>query len=110
MQINSKACGEFTVVQMEGRLDAETAADFETEVCGLLDAGALGFILDFQALSYISSIGLRAILTCAKKIKVVNGKLALCGLTGGVLQVIEMSGFDTFLNIFDTAEAAAETL
>jgi len=110
MQIKTNLCGEFTVVQADGRLDAETAAGFEIEVFGLLDAGQRNLIFDFQTLSYISSIGLRAILTCAKRIKTAKGKLALCGLSGGVLQVIEMSGFDTFLSLFDTAEAAAEKL
>lgn len=98
------------MVYASGRLDAASAAEFDAQVCAVLEEGPAGLILDFHELTYISSIGLRAILTCAKRAKQREIKLALSGLSGSVLQVIQLSGFDTFLPLFDTAEIAASSL
>ncbi len=94
------------VVAVSGRMDAVTAPEFEKQCLAWMEEGHTKFLLDFSSLEYISSAGLRSILGVAKKVKPLGGKVVLSGLTGVVAEVFSISGFDAFLPIVDTPEAA----
>ena len=63
-------------------------------------------VMDFEALAYISSAGLRVILKTAKDLKRREGNLILCAMQDYVREVFEISGFDTFLPIVPTTVEA----
>lgn len=94
---------ESAVVAVSGRLDAMTAPEFER---GCADYSAGRLVLDLSDLEYISSAGLRSILTLAKRLKASGGTLALCGLNGLVQEVFTVSGFDNFLPVFADLDLA----
>lgn len=108
MEINSQNDRGYDVISVSGRLDALQAPNFEKYCASLIEAGNTQLILDFAALEYISSAGLRSILTVAKKLRACGGKLALCNLTGFVAEVISISGFDSFLAIYESIDKALE--
>lgn len=103
MQITTHQQDEATVLAVSGRLDAMTAPDFEQE-SATVDGAKL--ILDLSELEYVSSAGLRSILALAKRLNSTGGSLALCNVTGLVKEVLEMSGFDSFLPIHPSLDAA----
>jgi anti-anti-sigma factor len=84
---------QVTIVSVKGRLDSNTAGLFEQRVMAQLDAGIEKIVLDFDALDYISSAGLRVVLMAAKRQKVTRGKLVLCSLNKHIHEVFEISGF-----------------
>jgi anti-anti-sigma factor len=94
------------VLSVAGRLDAVSAPEFESQVSGFIDQGEMQFVVDFQGLEYISSAGLRAILSPAKKLKAVKGSLVLANLTGSVKKVFEISGISTIIPLFDSVNEA----
>ncbi len=96
----------YVVIRAEGRLDTNTALDFERECAPCIAGENKKMILDFSKLEYISSAGLRCILNMAKKLRSEGGSLALCGLRGLVEEVIMISGFDSFLTIFEDVDSA----
>ena len=96
----------FLVVRVEGRLDIATSPEFEKSGAAFMEEGHKKIILDFSGLEYISSAGLRSILSIAKKLKGGGGSLSLCGLTGLVKEVFDLSGFDSFLPIHAELEQA----
>lgn len=96
----------FLVVQIEGRLDVATAPDFEKNCDAIIGQGHEQVILDMAALEYISSAGLRSLLAIAKKLKGRGGSLSLCGLTGLVKEVFYLSGFDSFLPVYEGRQQA----
>lgn len=98
----------FKVVSISGRLDAGTAQELEKSCTDLIDADGRKLILNLLTLEYVSSAGLRSVLAVAKKLKAVGGSLALCGLSGLVQEVFSISGFDSFLPVYDTVEAAVK--
>ncbi|ATW27838.1 STAS domain-containing protein [Candidatus Formimonas warabiya] len=109
MEITIQNENGYLVVKAVGRLDTNTAAQFEQECAPCLTGTANKTVLDFSKLEYISSAGLRCILSMAKKLKAGGGSLVLCGLNGLVEEVIRISGFDSFLPIFaDVACAIKE--
>ncbi|MDR3324765.1 MAG: STAS domain-containing protein [Spirochaetaceae bacterium] len=97
MIITERKEGQKYAIALEGRLDATTAPAFE-EVFQRLNPIVMEFVLDLSALSYISSLGLRAILTLFKKMKARGGRLSVVNISDKVRPIFEMSGFiDTFV-------------
>ncbi len=97
---------QLTIVTVDGRLDAVSIPEFEEKTLKLSETEATGFVIDFAAVEYISSAGLRAILKIAKACKGVHKKVAICNITANVLEVLRISGFDLILNICSDLQAA----
>ncbi len=108
MDIQTSKQGQAAVVKPHGRMDAATAPLFEQACDKLIREGEKAMVLDLSALEYISSAGLRTILSVGKKIKSASGKLALCSLTGMVKEVFDISGFTTMFAVSDTVEQAVK--
>ncbi len=100
MRIDARAMSFGTAVTVEGRLDAGTTPQFEQHCAQLPDPGAPLVVLDFERLQYISSAGLRAILGLAKELNKHGARLALCGLSGMVAEVIHLAGLEEALPIY----------
>jgi anti-anti-sigma factor len=94
------------VVKVSGRMDAVTAPEFEKAFSTWIDEHEKHFVVDLSTLEYISSAGLRSILVIAKKLKAVNGKIALAAMEESVNEVFEISGFNSIIPIHDTVQAA----
>ena len=94
------------VVSVKGKIDAVTAPEFEKELTNLIAQGENTFLLNFGGLEYISSAGLRSILSTAKQLKPKGGNILFCGLKGPVKDVFKISGFGTIFKIFETREDA----
>jgi anti-sigma B factor antagonist len=96
------------VIRPKSRVDSGTASLFEERCASLIGEGPTKVVIDFSDVDYISSAGLRALLIAAKKAKSLGGALTLCGLNGGVREVMAVSGFDTILGAHaGVAEARA---
>ena len=94
------------ILRPGGRIDSNTSAAFSAGVADLAAVGTANVVLDLAALDYISSAGLRVVLTAAKAAKEAGGAMTLCGLRGNVAQVMAASGFDKVLGVHDTVDSA----
>ncbi len=108
MEVNFRKEEKALVVSVTGRMDAVSAPDFDKQVEKEIDKGETCFVLDLSRLDYISSAGLRSMLTLAKKLKSKEGGLVLCGLQEMVTEVFEVSGFTTIFEIFGSLKEAME--
>ena len=88
--------GKLTVA-IEGRLDTNTAPEFEADVKERLD-GVTELVLDMKELVYLSSAGLRVILA-TQKIMNKQGAMKLCNVNKTVMEVFEITGFLDILTI-----------
>lgn len=93
---------------LHGKMDAESVPVFDQWINAHLDAGVRRVVLDLSGLSYISSAGLRSILTASKAFGKQSG-LALCGLFGMVGQVVQVSGFAEILELHHTMDEALKS-
>ncbi len=107
MDITTRIIDTTAVLTVAGRMDAVSAPRFEATCLDLLDQGHGVQIADLGSLEYISSAGLRSILSAAKKLKAAGGGLAFCGLTGMVDEVFRVSGF---LKMFKVHPSLGEAL
>lgn len=106
MEIVAEKMNDVSVFKLQGRLDSNTAPEFEEKIFNTIKTGALKMVVDFGNLDYISSAGLRVILKATKELKRSEGKFVLCAMKDYVKEVFEISGFDSFLPIVSDMEAA----
>ena len=107
MEVTTRQLGGCTVARVAGRLDAGSAAAFDRSIDGCVAGGAKKLVLDFSALDYISSAGLRSVLAAMKKLRSAGGEVVVAGLSGFVKEVFSVSGVDALLSVKATAEEAA---
>ena len=98
------------VVKPRGRLDALEAPVFESTLAPRVDDGDVRLVVDFSLVDYISSAGLRSLLSLVRMTRARDGGVAVCSLTGVVREVFEISGFQSFLPVAETVADAEKTL
>lgn len=98
--------GDVVVVKLAGRLDGSNYHTAEESFADVLADEPPRMAIDLSELEYVSSAGLRVLLTVAKRVQQANGKVAVFGLNGGVRAVFSISGFDTVFSIQRDLEAA----
>ncbi len=82
---------------LEGRLDTMTAPELENELKNSLD-GVEALTLDFSALEYVSSAGLRVILG-AQKIMNKQGEMKITNVNEEIMEIFDITGFTDILTI-----------
>ena len=97
MNITKQQNGNALTVALEGRLDTVTAPELEAELSKSLD-GVNTLTLDFSKLEYISSAGLRVLLSAHKRMSAV-GTMTITHVNEIVQEVFEVTGFSEILNI-----------
>ena len=97
MTITEVRNNEMLTLTVEGRLDTTTAPILEKTINELSD-GVTELILDMNQLVYVSSAGLRVLLSTQKKMSKI-GSMKLTGICDEVMDVFEMTGFADILEI-----------
>lgn len=110
MIIETIQAANATVVRVSGRMDAENASSFEDVCSEAIRTGTTRLIADLTELEYVSSMGLRSILAVAKTAQSKGGALSLCGLKGLPKQVFEMTRLMPLFPVFDSREAALQSM
>ena len=96
---------------LQGRLDSNTAPDFEQGVLNTdVFDGADAVALDCSGLEYVSSAGLRVILLLVRKAQALGRPLVFAGLRANVRSVLEISGMLGLLRTCESIEAAQAAL
>ena len=96
--------------QIDGRLDAGSASQAETQVKQVLQQGNLRLLFDLSKMDYISSAGLRVILMAVKELRNKKGKVVLCCLTPYVKEIFDVSNFSSIIPITDSVESGLQQM
>jgi len=104
IDIKEEAKGDVLVLRINGRLDAVSSPTAEKQVFDYINNGHHKLLLDFTGVDYLSSAGMRMLLSTTKKLKALSGKLIVCSITPNVMDVLKMSGFDHVLELAKTEE------
>ena len=97
MTINKKQNGSTLTLAVEGRLDTTTAPELEKEIKASLN-GVTELIMDFSGLDYISSAGLRVLLS-AQKVMNKQGQMIVRNVNETINEIFEVTGFADVLTI-----------
>jgi len=93
------------ILRLEGRIDAATAPILEKKINSLVKEKAT-ILLDFGGVDYLSSAGMRLLLSETKKLKTSHGLLILFSVQDDVMEILKVAGFDRILNLCGTEEEA----
>ncbi len=110
MQVFVEEKNGVTVISLEGRMDATTSGTFEDACKKVISSGIKLIVVDMNQVEYISSAGLRSILTMLKLGKEQPITLVFCALSSMVGEVFRISGFTSVLSIYPTQKDALEAL
>ena len=97
MTIDKVQDGAKLTVKVSGRLDTTTAPELEDDLKASLD-GIEDLTMDFSDLEYISSAGLRVLLS-AQKIMNKQGSMVVTGVNSTIMEIFEVTGFSDILTI-----------
>ncbi|MDD1685787.1 STAS domain-containing protein [Methanoregula sp.] len=100
MDITTNNKDNATILSIAGRVDTATAPVLEQAINKEIEAGHRRVLLNFSAVSYISSGGLRVLLATAKKLKGADDKFSICGLSPEVLKILKLAGFTSIFSIY----------
>ena len=96
LNITKNVRDDAVTLHVEGRLDTTTAPLLETELQQV--AGVAALVLDLDGLSYISSAGLRVLLSAQKRTKG-QGDMKVVNACEAVMEIFDVTGFSDILHI-----------
>ena len=98
MEVKFNKLDTSLTVIISGNIDTVTAPELDSQLQENLP-GIKDLILDFAAVDYISSAGLRVILMANQQMEDVDGNMTVKNVNEDVRDVFEMTGFDSLLNL-----------
>ncbi|MBD2195143.1 MULTISPECIES: anti-sigma factor antagonist [Calothrix] len=101
--------GEVTLVELEGEVDGKTAPEVQKQVLPLVQPNSK-LLVDLTKVPYMSSAGLRILLSLHRTFSDQKGKFVLVGVAPEIQDTMEITGFLNFFNLRDTVESGLNFL
>ena len=109
MSISTRDVGDVLAIDIAGKLDTNTSDAALDELLMHLRKSPERVLINLEPLDFVSSAGLRVILRAAKRIRGYSGRLKVAGANGPVKEVLEISGFDSLLDLYEGERQAIES-
>jgi anti-sigma B factor antagonist len=110
LEISEQREGEVVVLGPVGRINNDTSPEFQSRLLSYVGAMGATVVVDLSQVEYVSSAGLRALMTASKQSKASGGRLAVAGLKPVVKEVFNISRFSYVVSVFDTPAQALSAL
>ncbi len=107
--LDSSTVGEITLVELVGDVDGSTASTVQAQVLPLAEAGSR-IIMDMTNVPYMSSAGLRMLLSVYRQVSAKDGQIVLVGLSEEIKDTMSITGFLDFFTTTDDLDAGFESL
>ncbi len=98
-----------TLLVVTGRIDSSNAHELGEVLNAVIDEGALQIAIDLSGLDYMSSAGLRELVSGLKRVRRSNGDIRLAEPSVRVKEVLEMAGLDTIFQVFPSKPEALKS-
>ncbi|MEX0961923.1 MAG: STAS domain-containing protein [Simkaniaceae bacterium] len=110
IKMRQEAISGFPLLIIEGRIDANAVVVMESKLSEFLSKGEKKILIDLGQVAYLSSTGMRLLLSVSKQLKEREGELMLYALKDEVHEIIKMAGFEKILSIYPSKKAVIATL
>ena len=100
LDIKTEVNGSEVIIYVDGRLDTLTSPQLTEEIDKIMPS-VDKIILDIEKVEYVSSAGLRVFLAADNNMREKGGELNMRNVPGPVMDVFEMTGFSSALNILE---------
>ena len=106
MEIQSERRQNILVMSLSGSVDALTADQAERTIAAQFDRAQQQVVVDLSQVDFMSSSGVRALLTTLKRSREVGAELRLAAAQPGVQRTLEISGLVRVFKSYPTVEEA----
>jgi anti-anti-sigma factor len=110
LEISEQRDGEVVVLAPVGRLDNDTSPEFQSRLLTCVGTSGSAVLVELSQVDYVSSAGLRALMTASKQSKAAGGRLAVSGLNSVVKEIFAISRFSYVVKVFETRAEALTAL
>ena len=107
LSIETDNSQSISVVKVKGRIDSETAPDFDTALLKLLNDNRNKIVLNLQAVEFLSSAGLRAMVKALKGAQKSGGDVHLASVSEPIEVILRTVGMMQMFKMYSTSEEAA---
>ena len=102
MEVTSKEYTSTDLVTVSGRIDSYSAPQLAEVLDGLLDKGRYKIVLDMSGVEFMSSAGLRVLISTQKSCKKhKNGELVLAAVPERIQNAFDLAGFTPLFSMYD---------
>jgi anti-sigma B factor antagonist len=109
MLVTLSTVGQVHVVALSGELDANTSPVAQQQILPLATEGAR-ILLDMTGVTFMSSAGLRLLLTTYREVAQRNGKVAMANLADELKDTMSATGFLSFFTVHDDVDSGVRAL
>ena len=106
LTVNWSRNGGVLIARPEGRIYSSNYLDWQSALEAGIDRDATALLVDFEHVPYLSSAGLRVLLTIAQQFDQPGRAFAICQLPRTVRKVLSASGFDRVVTVYDSESEA----
>ncbi|MBM3127480.1 MAG: STAS domain-containing protein [Chloroflexi bacterium] len=104
LKISLKEYKRVDLLAVDGRIDSSTAPQLDKALQKIIDAGRFRIVVDLSDAAFMSSAGLRALLSALKQVRRFNrGDLRLAGVSPKVKKAFELAGLLVVFQVFDNS-------
>ena len=103
MDIKSMVLDRVTLVELHGEIDAKTVVRTQEQLMPLVQPG-IKLLFDMHDVTYMSSSGLRMLLTLYREVSASNGTIALANVSDEITDTMEVTGFLRYFTIYLTLD------
>jgi len=109
IEINLETLQQADIIRLIGEIDAASAAVVQQKVMPLSVPGCK-LVLDLTNVAYMSSAGLRMLLSIYRQISGNQGRIVLVGLSDELKDTMSMTGFLGYFTVCDSLDAGLQTI
>ncbi|HOG46844.1 MAG TPA: STAS domain-containing protein [Anaerolineae bacterium] len=107
MEVTSRQLKRVDLVKVNGRVDSATAPQLEAALQGITAQERFHIVIDMQDLEYLSSAGLRVLVSTLKLVRRWNrGDLRLANVPPRISEVLDLAGLNVLFQSFDNTTDA----
>ena len=106
MEITVNEYKRVAVITVTGRIDSATSAEFESTINDVIEKGKHNLVLDLSDIEFLSSAGLRILVTTRKALQAAGGDVVLAEPSDRVVETLDTAGLNVLFERYDTREAA----
>jgi anti-sigma B factor antagonist len=106
MEIETTSYKRCSVVTVSGRVDSNTAPTFEQRLKSVIDGGQHNVILELPEVEFMSSAGLRGMVSSLKACKGGGGDLVVANPSNRVVEVMQLAGLTSLFTVYDDVTSA----
>ena len=106
LDISVQSLKRVDLITLSGRVDSSTAPDLEETLEDRIDKGRYNLVLDLSDVNYLSSAGLRALVSALRTCKKKGGDVRIANPSERVSEVMSLAGLDSLFTMYDDVTVA----